>query len=492
MKLKLLIFIVSYNAEKTIIDLLSRIPKNIQNDFDTEILIIDDFSTDNTFNVAKEFIKNIAWCKTYLGKTPENLGYGGNQKLGYLYAINNQFDYVCLLHGDAQYAPEHITDLIEPLKDSSASIDLILGSRMINKFNALKGKMPFYKFIGNIILTKLQNYLLSVKLHEFHTGFRIYSVKKLKEIPFLLNTNNFHFDTEIIVQLIFSKSVIKEIPIKTFYGNEICHVNGLRYAMNVLKSSIKSILVKKGIFFDPKFYFSNKQDKKNNYESKLNFFSTHSVAMTLVKNNSVVLDIGCGDGFISKNLVKKNCKVYACDFMDNTFEDFTYYKTDLNNQLPNISWEEIDYILILDVIEHLTNPEEFINNLIKKINIKRTKVIVSTGNVCFFVTRLMMMLGQFNYGTRGILDRTHTRLFTIASFRRLFKYARFAINKEIYIPAPFPLALNNKFISSFLLKLNIFLLKILPGVFSYQVLFLMSLRDPPENIIKNMDIITNR
>jgi hypothetical protein len=178
--------------------------------------------------------------------------------------------------------------------------------------------------------------------------------------------------------------------------------------------------------------------------------------------------------------------------MDNKFEDFTYYKTDLNNQLPNIPWEEIDYILILDVIEHLTNPEEFINNLIKKINIKRTKVIVSTGNVCFFVTRLMMMLGQFNYGTRGILDRTHTRLFTIASFRRLFKYARFAINKEIYIPAPFPLALNNKFISSFLLKLNIFLLKILPGVFSYQVLFLMSLRDPPENIIKNMDIITNR
>lgn len=492
MKLKLLIFVVAYNAEKTIVDLLTRIPKKIKNDFETEILIIDDSSTDNTFNVAKEFIKYISWCKIYLGKTPENLGYGGNQKLGYLYAINHHFDYVCLLHGDAQYAPEHICDLINPIKNSIVPIDAILGSRMINKFSALKGKMPIYKFIGNIILTKLQNYLLSTKLNEFHTGFRIYNVDKLKKIPFLLNTNNFHFDTEIIVQLIFSNSFIKEIPIKTFYGNEVCHVNGFKYAINVLKSSFKATLVKKGIFFDPKFYFFS-ENKKNNYESKIDFFSTHSVATSLVKDSSVVLDIGCGDGFISKNLVKKkNCRVYACDFYDNKFEDFTYYKTDLNNHLPNVPWDEIDYILILDVIEHLIDPEKFIDNLKKKINIKKTKIIVSTGNVCFFVTRLMMMLGQFNYGTRGILDKTHTRLFTIASFKRLFKYARFTIHNEIYIPAPFPLALNNKFFSKLLLNLNLFLLKIFPGFFSYQLLFLMSLRDPSENIINKMDIITNQ
>ena len=268
MKKKLLIFVVAYNAEKTITNLLDRIPKDIKKYFNVEILIIDDCSTDKTFEISSEYIEKIDWVKIHLGKTPVNLGYGGNQKLGYSYAINNNFDYVCLLHGDAQYAPEHIIDLVKPLQETD--VDAILGSRMINKFSALKGRMPLYKFLGNIILTKLQNFLLSTNLYEFHTGFRIYSIKKLKEIPFLLNTNNFHFDTEIIVQLIFSDSVIKEVPINTFYGNETCHVNGIKYALNVLKSSLKSLLIKKGIFFDPKFYFNNK-NKINNYKSKLNF-----------------------------------------------------------------------------------------------------------------------------------------------------------------------------------------------------------------------------
>lgn len=490
MKKKLLIFVVAYNAEKTIVDLLNRIPKKIRLNFDFEILVIDDFSTDDTFNVASEYIKNVDWVKIKIGKTPVNLGYGGNQKLGYLYAINNNFDYVCLLHGDAQYAPEHITDIVKPLLEND--FDAVFGSRMINKFKALKGKMPFYKFIGNIILTKIQNFLLSTNLHEFHTGFRVYSVKKLKEIPFLLNTNNFHFDTEIIVQLIFSKSTIKEVSINTFYGDEVCHVNGLKYAYNVFKSSLKSLFVKKGIFFDPKFYFLKHEKKINNYQSKLNFFSTHSLVISLVKSNSVVLDIGCGDGIVSRELIKNKCKVYGCDFKKKKFPDVNYFQTDLNHELPDVPWDQIDYILLLDVIEHLSNPEEFIKRLAKKINFKKTKIIASTGNICFFITRLMMLFGQFNYGTRGILDKTHTRLFTIASFKRIFKYERFSIQKEFYIPAPFPLAIENKFLSKLFLNLNIFLIKIFPGFFSYQMLFMMCLRDPPINILKTMNLITNK
>ena len=127
MKKKLLIFVVAYNAEKTIVDLLNSIPKKIRLNFDFEILVIDDFSTDDTFNVASEYIKNVDWVKIKIGKTPVNLGYGGNQKLGYLYAINNNFDYVCLLHGDAQYAPEHITDIVKPLLEND--FDAVLGKK---------------------------------------------------------------------------------------------------------------------------------------------------------------------------------------------------------------------------------------------------------------------------------------------------------------------------------------------------------------------------
>ena len=109
---------------------------------------------------------------------------------------------------------------------------------MINKKLALKGGMPIYKFIGNIILTKTQNFLLNTKLAEFHSGYRIYSVDSLRSIPFYYNTNDFHFDTEILIQLFLIKKRIKEISIPTFYGDEICHVNGIKYAFNVVTMTL--------------------------------------------------------------------------------------------------------------------------------------------------------------------------------------------------------------------------------------------------------------
>jgi len=101
---------------------------------------------------------------------------------------------------------------------------------MLTPGGARRGGMPRYKFIGNKILSWLQNRLLGTRLSEFHSGYRVYSVAPLKAIPFDLNANVFHFDTEIIVQLVLAKQRLLEVPIPTYYGDEICHVNGLRYA----------------------------------------------------------------------------------------------------------------------------------------------------------------------------------------------------------------------------------------------------------------------
>ncbi len=242
-KEKLLIFIVAYNHEKTIKNVIDRIPKNLKNIYNLEILIIDDNSQDNTFEISKKIKtdygkKNI--FKINIFYNPTNQGYGGNQKLGYHYAIKKNFKYVVLLHGDGQYAPEVLPKLLNETKKNN----IVMGSRMINKKLALKGGMPIYKFVGNIILTKIQNFLLTTNLAEFHTGYRIYLVKSLKKIPFYLNTNDFHFDTEILIQLVISRDVIKEISIPTFYGDEICHVNGIKYAFNVLRMTLVAKLQK--------------------------------------------------------------------------------------------------------------------------------------------------------------------------------------------------------------------------------------------------------
>lgn len=267
-KIKVLIFIVAYNAEKTIESVINRIPKPLFKNFDIEIIIIDDASTDSTFIVSKKIKKkynNLFKLKIFSNLI--NQGYGGNQKIGYYYAIKNNFDFVVLLHGDGQYAPEELPKLLQKVKDKKN--DVVIGSRMISKKRALKGGMPLYKLVGNIILTKFQNFLLGTDLAEFHSGYRIYSVKKLKTIPFALNTQDFHFDTEILIQLFLSKAKIIEISIPTFYGDEICHVNGVKYAINIfITTSLAKVQKMSNIQIDKKYTIDSL--KNRNDFNKLN------------------------------------------------------------------------------------------------------------------------------------------------------------------------------------------------------------------------------
>ncbi len=135
---------------------------------DVEVLIIDDSSKDATFAKGLRYQQRNSEFKLRVLRAPENQGYGGNQKLGYRYAIDNGFDIVALIHGDGQFAPEKLPELLEPLV--LGKVDAVLGSRMIDKRAARRGGMPFYKWIGNQILTAFQNLVLGTRLSEFHSG----------------------------------------------------------------------------------------------------------------------------------------------------------------------------------------------------------------------------------------------------------------------------------------------------------------------------------
>ena len=182
MKKKILIYVVTYNHEKFIEKTINRINDEVFKNYETEILISDDKSSDKTFEILKNIKLNFKKdCKISIISNPTNQGYGGNQKIGYFYAIKNNFDYVVLLHGDGQYAPELIGKLLNRIQSENAGA--IFGSRMIEKGSAIKGGMPIYKFVGNKILTFLQNKILGCNLSEFHSGYRIYSICALKKIP---------------------------------------------------------------------------------------------------------------------------------------------------------------------------------------------------------------------------------------------------------------------------------------------------------------------
>ena len=474
MKKKLLVLIVAYNHEKFIKSVLDRINDNLFKAYEVEVLINDDSSLDNTLNITKDYVKNNSHKKikyTVLSN-PVNQGYGGNQKIGFLYAIKNNFDFVALIHGDGQYAPEYLETLVEPLNDENT--DAVFGSRMINKNGALKGGMPFYKFIGNKILTFYQNKLFNTNFTEFHSGYRIYKVQSLKKIPYEFNNNDHSFDNEIIIQLLMANLNIKELPIPTYYGEEISYVNGLRYALQVFIANIKAKVQKYGIFYDRKFNF--KLENYDNYELKDKFDSPHKRTIDGIKEGSHVLDIGCNSSKLAKILIdSKNCKVTLIDKsekLENSSFIEKYISFDLDNGLPDLNYNKFDYILLLDVIEHLKNPEEFMTKLKHKTEKNpNLTIIASTGNVAFLIIRLMLLFGSFNYGNKGILDKTHTRLFTFSSFKQLMLQTGFDIRKISGVPAPIALVTGDNILGRFLLNINKFFILISKTVFSYQIYF---------------------
>lgn len=239
-KPRLLIFIIAYCAESTLRAVLARIPQVVFADYDSEVLVIDDASNDRTFQIAREYQSEHPQIRMTVLRNDHNRGYGGSQKLGYRFAIGAGFDFVAMVHGDGQYAPEELPRLVAPLQ--RGQVDAVFGSRMLIQGAALQGGMPLYKYIGNKILTRTQNMLLGSDLSEFHSGYRIYSVRMLERIPFTLNSNDFHFDTEIILQLLNADARVLELPIRTYYGNEICRVDGLKYAANVLLATGLNVL----------------------------------------------------------------------------------------------------------------------------------------------------------------------------------------------------------------------------------------------------------
>ncbi|MEW6609413.1 MAG: glycosyltransferase family 2 protein [bacterium] len=229
---KVVIIMPAYNAAKTLNMTYVEIPEGIAD----EIILVDDASKDETTQVAKNLNLKVI-------THPHNVGYGGNQKTCYMEALREKADIVIMLHPDGQYDPTILPQLIEPIKQNKA--DMVLGSRMLIKGKALEGKMPLYKFISNKFLTAIENFVFQTKFSECHTGYRAYSRKFLETIPFLRNSNDFVFDTEIIAQAVHFKFKIAEIPVTTKYFKDASSVNlkvSIIYGIKTLMTLIKYIL----------------------------------------------------------------------------------------------------------------------------------------------------------------------------------------------------------------------------------------------------------
>ena len=234
---KIVVVLPAYNAAKTLEITYNEIPFDIVD----EVVLVDDASKDNTYDVAHKLgIEHII-------KHEQNKGYGGNQKTCYKKALELNADIVIMLHPDYQYTPKLLQSMAYLIGNDVYPV--VFGSRILGR-GALKGGMPKYKYIANRFLTLFQNLLIGEKLSEYHTGYRAFSGEVLKKINFEANSDDFIFDNEMISQIFYEGFEIAEITCPTKYFEEASSINfsrSVKYGLGVLRVSFMHFLQRKGL-----------------------------------------------------------------------------------------------------------------------------------------------------------------------------------------------------------------------------------------------------
>ncbi len=421
------VLVVAFNAASTVAATLARLPESFIANVD-HIMVCDDASSDDTYQVAADFKSRSTWPLTVV-RHETNLGYGGNQKAGYEWAISHGLDVVVLLHGDGQYAPEVIEDLTAPLLRGDA--DAVFGSRMMIRGAARKGGMPLYKFTGNRILTRFQNKLTGLELSEWHSGYRAYRVDALATLPLSTYSDGFDFDTEIILGLASAGKRIAEVPIPTYYGDEICYVNGVRYARDVTIDVARHWARERG--------FGAGGELPDDYGLKAEDGS-HRVLLNWLaaKPASAVLDVGCFDGRFASRVRAAGHSVvgvdkFELDGVGDAVNEFV--EADLNDPLPDSLDRKFEIIVAADVLEHVAEPDELLRALRDRLAMDG-EILVSIPSISHWYPRGRIMAGRFDYDQRGPLDRGHLRFFTRRTMERMFAECDLSIIEWQPVGAP--------------------------------------------------------
>ncbi len=252
----------------------------------------------------------------------------------------------------------------------------MFGSRMLDPGSARAGGMPLYKYLGNRVLTTFENRLLDSNLSEFHSGYRAYRVSALAELPLEFNTDDFDFDTQIIIQLLDAGKRIVEVPIPTYYGDEICYVNGLKYARDVARDVVQYRLTKVGIGThrwvpaDPEYAARRVRAPR----------TPSSPRCWRRMPAGRVLDLGCSGGRLSERIRQLGHKVVGVDSMEiagvrDRVDDF--FLGDLEDGIPEAAGGDFDVVIAADVIEHVRNPERLLRQMAEVLS-PNGQIVIST------------------------------------------------------------------------------------------------------------------
>ncbi|MFM8313695.1 MAG: methyltransferase domain-containing protein [Deltaproteobacteria bacterium] len=387
----------------------------------------------------------------------QNLGAGRNVKHALTYCLDKQFDHVVAINTEMQNWMSGVPDLLNEAIVHSRPLVIgkaIQGISLKNRLISLGGKI-----------------LLGLKVNFDEFSCRVYSKGLLKSIPFELNSENQYFDLEMLIQ-----SRMLGIPITEVACFETSKNTSSLNLFKSLSYFLKYRLHQMGLVFDKKYVPKGRVL----YTLKTSPYSSHGRILSQVKENSEVLDIGCGTGLLSQLMSQKGIRSVGIDYeiKENVWSGFDIYIQDDLEKTKNLPQERrFDYVLLADVLEHLRTPGDLLRK-VRPLLKTEGKIIASTGNVALWYMRLSLLLGRFNYGRRGILDETHVKLYTKYSFTQLLTQAGFKVEKIYPTALPFEIVFHSTGRSKLLKivdRLYYSLALLWPKLFAYQFVVVASL-----------------
>ncbi len=435
---RILVAISVYRGLAELEETLRRIPAALM-PLIQEIAVFGVFSEEEAEGLFQRLSQNPAWEKLRYCRIPRRYHYGENLKNCFDYAIEKGFDYVAVLRGDAAYEPSCLPLFF--LRALVMKSPAVIGNRMRDTGSGTRSQGSRLRLWANRFLSLVEEFILRMGLKDYHCGFRLLSTEVLKRIPYSLNVGDYLFDLQLLIQLRCLGIKICASPVPDFHDKTMSFGQTARYAWRAIKISVgyrmhQLHLIRRAVYF---------VDLDEHYTLKRNRSSSHMQILNSLEPGSTVLDIGCGRSLLAEEYARRGITVVGVDNLSQekvSKSIHAYVRHDLEKPLDLPYGRVFDYVILSDVIEHINNRDALMNTLRRHLKTDG-KLVASTGNIAIWFYRMSLLLGRFEYGPRGILDRTHVHLYTLDTFQRFFRQKGYKLLDVKFTPIPFELVVSS-------------------------------------------------
>jgi SAM-dependent methyltransferase len=471
---KVLVVISAYRDAAALRAVLERIPVDLLPCL-AEITIFDRFEHEAPEAILRAVRDLPAAEKLTCSRIPRPYDYGENLKNCFDYGLEKGFDYIAILRGDAAYDPACLPAFL--VRAVTEKCPVVMGFRGAESRPITGNGLDWAKWEGNRLLSFIEELVLHMKIRDYHCGFRLISTEVLRRIPYSLNASDYLFDLQLLIQIRCLGVPICSIPVPDFHdpGMRIGQMAG--YALRAVGMGIGYRLHQLHIVRSAAYFV----DLGEHYTLKRNRYSSHMQILASLEPGSTVLDIGCGQSLLAEEYVARGIRVFGVDQIPPELVSpfvHRYVRHDLEVPLDLPFGRVFDYVILSDVIEHIKNRDALMESLRRYLKLDG-KVVASTGNIAIWFYRTSLLLGRFEYGPRGILDRTHVYLFTLDSFRRFFLQRGYRVLGTRFTPIPFELVFSSTGRSALvegITGLYQYLTSLWPRMFAYQFIVYCTFR----------------